>query len=85
MWSIATDYAGKKEGKKKNKELDAQTNLPETGIEFLHIHYFCCPLRMTETGSGDKTKTIYELYERPEDFWLSYLAESEIWIWYLSY
>lgn len=62
----------KKERKKKNKELDAQTNLPERAIELLHIHYFCCVLRMTERGTGDRTKTIPgELWERLEDFWLS--------------
>lgn len=57
----------KKEGKKKNKELDAQTNLLERGIEFLHIHHFCCPLRVTET-EWDETKMIYELYEEADDF-----------------
>lgn len=65
LWSVATKHAGKKEAKKKNKELDAQTNLPETGIEFLHIHYFCCALRMTETRSQRQNQdNLWALWEK---------------------
>lgn len=61
LWNIATEHAGKKEEKMKIRELDAQTSLLERGIEFLHNHHFCCPLRMTETEWGQNQEDLWAL------------------------
>lgn len=50
----------KRTGKRKT-ELDAQTSLLERGIEFLHNHHFCCPLRMTETEWGQNQEDLWAL------------------------
>lgn len=50
----------KRTGKRKT-ELDAQTSLLERGIEFLHNHHFCCPLRMTETERGQNQEDLWAL------------------------
>lgn len=66
LWSIATDHKGKKKGKRKNKELDAQTNLPERAIEFFAHPLFLCfeDDRKRERGQNQDNS-----WERLEDFW----------------